>query len=373
MQPALLVDPVAIVDDADAREAERRQDVGDVAREGPGEDDDEGLGPVDRRVGVGEIGDAIERHVVLPSRRCRGSRDSPPPGRVISSNCGNDQARDLGEPFVGPLRPPSSRPAEASALGPLLLVEAQRRRLAPREPRHLGRLAPPAARCRRIEAEVPLRRLHPLEHPIADPHHPPRPDLPLTLAPRDLLVEGLALANPSTRKSRGVSDRDRFGRGGCSGSARVCSSGYRRRRAISVSTPRQPSGWRREENAAPRLAGGEAVALRFDETDDGLRAPHGPDADGGPTARRQTSSRDHEPDRSEPVRLDHAARCRLPGDSRQRGIGQDDGRAPPRRLPRFRRSGDRRARDPGRRLFSSARALCRATYCPRSDLRASGS
>ncbi len=43
----------------------------------------------------------------------------------------------------------------------------------------------------------------------------------------------------------------------------------------------EASGWRREANAAPRLAGGEAVALRFDEKDDAFARRLGRAADGG--------------------------------------------------------------------------------------------
>ena len=42
---------------------------------------------------------------------------------------------------------------------------------------------------------------------------------------------------------------------------------------------RQPTGWRREEHAAPRLAGGEAIALRFDGKDDAFARRMGRAAD----------------------------------------------------------------------------------------------
>jgi len=44
----------------------------------------------------------------------------------------------------------------------------------------------------------------------------------------------------------------------------------------------QPSGWRREAHATPRLAGGEAVALRFDAPEDAFARRMGRAEDGGP-------------------------------------------------------------------------------------------
>lgn len=45
----------------------------------------------------------------------------------------------------------------------------------------------------------------------------------------------------------------------------------------------QASGWRREAGGAPRLAGGEAVALRFDEADEAFTRRLGRGADGAPS------------------------------------------------------------------------------------------
>ncbi len=45
---------------------------------------------------------------------------------------------------------------------------------------------------------------------------------------------------------------------------------------------REASGWRREAHGVPRLAGGEAVALRFDERDDAFARRLGRGADGAP-------------------------------------------------------------------------------------------
>jgi len=57
----LFMDPLPIGDDAHAIEAQRGQDVIDIARQRPGEDDDERLRAVDARVVIGEIGDAMKR------------------------------------------------------------------------------------------------------------------------------------------------------------------------------------------------------------------------------------------------------------------------------------------------------------------------
>ena len=113
---------------------------------------------------------------------------------------------------------------------------------------------------------------------------------------------------------------------------------------------------RGERSAATLGRGGRRASLRREGRR--LRPAPGSCRRRWAPAGRQTSARDHEPDRPEPVRADHAARGRLPGDPRQRGLRQDHGRAPPHRLPRLRRSGDRRTGDPRGRVFAGARALC---------------
>jgi hypothetical protein len=72
-------------------------------------------------------------------------------------------------------------------------VGAHGRGLAAAQARHLGAFAAPTVRRARVDREIALRRLYPIQRTVANAHHAANPYLPDALALGDDLVVLLAL------------------------------------------------------------------------------------------------------------------------------------------------------------------------------------
>ena len=134
-------------------------------------------------------------------------------------------------------------------------------------------------------------------------------------------------------------------------------SGSRRPRASSTPTPRAPDGWRRIEREPPRLAGGEGAALRAHAAGEGRPRRLGTEPAG---VRRRADK--HLPDIAGLIDPEQFALITRPSSGfvvirGTAGLGQDDGRAPPHRVPRLRGPAHRLRADAGRRVLAGAPRL----------------
>ena len=189
---ALLGRPVAQRAHLHVLDAERRQHVARRSRAAPARTPRRACAGVDRRILVGEVGDAVQRDGGLARAGGAADRDEARRGpRDQRELLGVDQARDVGEALVGAARAAARIGAEPPLPALARGVDAQRRALAAREARRLARDLQPAAV--RVGDEAPLRRVDARERGAADRDGAPRHHLAGHDAAADLLLVVLAL------------------------------------------------------------------------------------------------------------------------------------------------------------------------------------